>query len=233
MTYDKTKHRVRLHEVIANTIQKQIITRGLKPGDTLPSESELMEQFGAGKHSVREALRVLETQGLITVQQGSRKGPIITRPPKSLVSDLLQKAILFGEVPGRLITQFRLALEPSIAEIAASSNIDPKIISDIEENIRSARKLHAKNKTIIDTSTKFHILLAEATKNPLFTVIVTALLTTPELVKRIKPIPRHELDEPTIEHHARIFEAIKAGDPVQAALAMKQHILTIDEFRNR
>ena len=85
----------------------------------LPSENRLMEQFGVGRYTVREALRMLEASGLVKVRQGSRGGAVITRLSNEFVSDFLIKAVRFGEVSTEANSQFNW-LEPAIEEILAA-----------------------------------------------------------------------------------------------------------------
>jgi DNA-binding FadR family transcriptional regulator len=227
--FDKIKRMPRMPELIANKIEDQIIRGKLKQGETLPSEAELMQQFGVGKYTIREALRMLETVGLVRVQQGSRKGPVITRPTSAFVSDFLRKALYVGQVSGRFITQFRLALEPSIAEIVASNKPNPNHLLEMEDNIRRGKELYREKRDLLDTNTAFHNLLARATQNPLFIVVINTLLTTSVVVKLVTPV-KHKLNTSTLKYHTEIFEAIRAGDPARARNAMQQHLLEIDEL---
>src|SRR5271169_328172 len=113
----------------------------LKPGSMLPSENELVKQLGVSRNTVREALRMLEASGLIKVKQGARGGALVTRLTNEFISDFLLKAFRLAGIPGESIAQFRIALEPSIAEMLAASPIDTKLISQMEQNIRETEEL--------------------------------------------------------------------------------------------
>jgi DNA-binding FadR family transcriptional regulator len=228
MPFERIKRGTRLHEAIASAIEEQIITGELKPGDTLPSESELMQQLGAGRYSVREALRVLETNGLITVRHGSRKGPIVTRPSGTLVSDFLHKAFCVGGISRYHINQFRLVLETSIAEILSLTALDTEWLSRMENNIQDTRKTFEDGGDIVTLNAQFHILLAQATKNPVFIILINTFFTTPHICKRVVSF-RDALSAATIEYHEGIFQAIKEGDCDKAKTLVKQHIAQVDE----
>lgn len=78
-TFNKVNTRLRMPEAIVHQIENKILLGHLKPDQRLPLENRLMEQFGVGRNTVREALRILETSGLIKAKQGSRGGPVITK----------------------------------------------------------------------------------------------------------------------------------------------------------
>jgi GntR family transcriptional regulator, transcriptional repressor for pyruvate dehydrogenase complex len=228
MPFERIKRSSRLHEVIANTIQEQIITGELKPGDTLPSETELMQQMGAGRYSVREALRVLETNGMIIVRHGSRKGPIITRPSHTLVSDFLRKAFYVGGVSRSHISQFRASLESSIIEILTLATPDASWLEKIESNIQETKKKFQAGGDIAHLNAQFHVLLAQATENPVFTILMNTLFATPQIQGRVVSF-KDRLSTGTIEYHEKIFQAIKAGDGDKAKALINQHITEVDE----
>jgi GntR family transcriptional regulator, transcriptional repressor for pyruvate dehydrogenase complex len=228
MLFEKIKRSSRLHEIIANTIEERIISGELKPGDTLPSEGELMQQLGTGRYTVREALRVLETNGLITVRHGSRKGPVITRPSNILVSDFLRKAFSIGGVSREHINQFRLGLESSIVESLSLTTLNDEWCARIEQNIDETKKTYDDDGDIMLLNAQFHVLLAQATENPVYAILINTFFDNPQIMEIIAPF-RDALSVATIDYHERIFQAIKAGDGDQARVLMKQHIVQIDE----
>ena len=70
----------RTAEVVAADLRRRIVTGAVADGDTLPRETEMMEQYGVSRPTLREAIRILESQALITVRQGSRSGPLVHTP---------------------------------------------------------------------------------------------------------------------------------------------------------
>lgn len=215
-------------ELIVHEIEDRLLTGQLKPGQSLPSEAELMALFGVGKYTVREGLRMLETSGFIKVKQGSRKGPIITSPSNSLVSDFLRKAFCVGGISRGHINQFRLALESSIIGILCSMTLDEKWASRIENNINETKEMHENGGDTINLNAQFHVLLAQTIGNPVFTILMNTIMTTPFIVGSVTPL-KHVLSASTIKFHEKIFQAIKSGDSDQATILMKQHIVQIDE----
>jgi DNA-binding FadR family transcriptional regulator len=163
---------------------------------------------------------------LVEVQQGSRKRPVITRPTSAFVSDFLRKALLVGDISGKSITQLRLALEPSIAEIVSMGS-NSELLVKLDDNIHQGWEKYKNKGNILPINTEFHVLIARSTKNPLFAVIINTLLNTPVVVGLIEPI-KDKLDRSTLEHHEKILDAIRIGNFEQARKSMQEHILEID-----
>ena len=162
MTHFKTvKQPLRMPEAIVRQVENKIIRGELKPDQMLPPEIELMKEFGVGRNTVREALRILEASGLIKVKQGSRGGPVITEMTEEFVSDFLVKAIRLGAGSVKDLSEFRLALEPFIAEtLAKKDDINSELLLRIENNISEVKALHEANKITAYENMRFHVLLA-------------------------------------------------------------------------
>lgn len=225
--FTSVKHPLRIPEAIVRQIEDRILLRELKPDEKLPSESELMKQFGVGRYAVREALRMLEASGLIKVKQGAKGGAVITRLSNEFVSDFLIKAIRFRGVSTEALSQFRLALEPSIAEILATrEDLSPECLSEMEANIAEAKKLLGRKDVTAYANMDFHVLLAMATENPMFIILLKTLRANFNLI--IPPKNENQMD--TIRHHESILAAIKRRDPAEAREAMRRHLVQMDEI---
>ena len=138
-----TSRGVKTHEAVADTLRRQIVLGRFKVGDRLPTEEDLTEQFRVARTTLREALRVLESQGLIEIRRGRNGGPVVTQPPAGATSEslalLLQmKATTIGE-----IDQVRHLVESQIVrDLTRSRNKDDiaslrAIIEDAQEATRS------------------------------------------------------------------------------------------------
>ena len=235
MTYfQKVNQTLRIPEVIVLQIEDKIMRGELKPDQMLPPEIELMKEFGVGRNTVREALRMLEASGLIKIKQGPRGGPVITKMTDEFVSDFLIKAIRLGTVSVRDLSEFRLALEPFIAEtLALKNDINPDVFLQIENNISEVKALHKAGKTTAYENMGFHVLLATATNNPMFVIILKTIKSGFDLVT---PPPDKEKWQSgiieTIKYHQSILDAIKNRNPVNAREQMLQHIIQIQKIYN-
>jgi DNA-binding FadR family transcriptional regulator len=106
-------------ELIATLYRRQIVRGELRPGDTLPSEQQLMEQFGVSRPTLREAFRILEAEDLISVKRGSRGGARVTQPILSVAARYVG---LLLQVQGTTIAdvyEARMVLEPACARLLA------------------------------------------------------------------------------------------------------------------
>jgi GntR family transcriptional regulator, transcriptional repressor for pyruvate dehydrogenase complex len=109
-------------ELIATLYRRQIVRGELRPGDTLPSEQQLMEQFGVSRPTLREAFRILEAEDLISVKRGSRGGARVTQPSLSVAARYVG---LLLQVQGTTIAdvyEARMVLEPACARLLAGLN---------------------------------------------------------------------------------------------------------------
>jgi len=223
--FQRVKTELRMSDKIVRQIEQKILLHQLKPLTMLPSENKMVEEFGASRNTVREALRMLEASGMIEIKQGSRGGAMVCQLTDGYVSDFLVKAIRVGGVSGDQLCQFRLALEPYMAEmVARKKGIKPELVSLMEENIEEAKRIHKAGRITGYLDMDFHVLLARATENPMFVIVLKTLkLSFDILTPRIKK--RAQIG--TNRYHRRILEAIKERDPVTAKEQMYQHLLRI------
>src|ERR1700736_6208529 len=109
----------KIPEILARHILKEITQKGLAAGDRLPSEAEMLAQFGAGRASLREALRILEIHGIIRIKPGPHGGPRVT---DLTPSDFGQTMTVYLQRSGatlQAIIEARLVIEPMMVRLAA------------------------------------------------------------------------------------------------------------------
>jgi len=222
------KNPMRMPDAIVQQIEKKIILREFTPNSILPPETELMKQFGVGRSTVREALRMLEAAGMIKIKQGSRGGAVVTKLTNEFISDFLLKALRLGDVSGDSLSQFRVALEPSIAEILATMDIDSELLLRMGQNIAEVKELHRANKVTGYLNMDFHVLLGLATGNPMFVIILNTLRASLDVITPILKI-RQKIQSHTIEHHEKILDAIQKRNPVMAKRLMYTHLVELRE----
>jgi GntR family transcriptional repressor for pyruvate dehydrogenase complex len=227
--FNIVRNQERVLDTIVRQIENKILLGELKPDFMLPPEKELTKQFGVSRNTVREALRVLEASGVIRVKQGARGGAVVTRMTEAFISDFLLKAFRLGGITGESIAEFRIALEPSIASIAAASGIDPKWMTQMESTIEEAGELVKGNQVTGYKNMDFHVLLALATGNPMFIVVLNTLRSSLELFSPILKV-RHKNQVDSIESHKKILKAIRSRDPEKARITMHKHLVQVRKF---
>lgn len=220
----KTK---RAFEEIADQIKQLIYSGVFKPGDKLPSERELANQFKAGRMVVREALRTLEHSGLIFIRQGSSGGAFIkdidTTPIIRSISDMIKT----GNVTLQNLTEVRLGIEMLILQLAFEKMTDEDLVL-LKKNIEESEEKVLKGVRILEENTEFHILLAKATKNPLYETIIRSIM---EVTKSfmVSVNPGMEYVNRVLSYHKEIHDSITEKNFQKAKEKMKEHLLDINK----
>lgn len=216
-------------ELVALDIVRDIVSRDLKPGDRLPLEAEMLAQYRVSRSSLREALRLLEVQGLIAIRPGPGSGTIVGRvAPGNLARTLTLYLHLSGATYDQLLDAWLLA-EPIMARLAAQHPDRALVQRELSPFIESNCAGH--DHWSIAEGLDFHHRVAELARNPVLTlslrsiayIVTEQVLTTAE---------RGELEKHIVDDHSRIAQAIIDGDPATAEASMAEHIRTlVDEFK--
>ena len=164
----------RTFEEVSNQIKKLIFDGVFKPGDKLPPEIEIAQQFNVGRQSIREALRILELSGFITIQKGGGGGAIIKDTISNTISELFLDAFQLEKITLEELTIARFEIEKIVLKYAIE-NADESDIEALQQNIREAREKIDNNILAVDENIRFHKLLAKASKNHLFVIVVEAV----------------------------------------------------------
>jgi GntR family transcriptional repressor for pyruvate dehydrogenase complex len=209
--------RPRLYEQLVERLVTLIREMALQPGDKLPPERELSAQLGVSRASVRQALVVLEVQGLVEVRHG--EGAILrhTAPNRAVVA-----ALRTHERRLRDVHDAREALEVKIAELAAARRTDADLEAIDDALQFMAGEVEAGDRGL-GGDQRFHHAVTEAAHSPvledLMEQISDAIRET-----RIESLSQPGRPQKSLRSHRKIAEAIRAGDRRAAARAMRAHI---------
>lgn len=207
-----------LAEEIEERILQYIIQTPLEIGTKLPNEFELGERFGVGRSTIREAVKLLVSKGILEVRQGSGTYVISTTPPEL---DPLGLQGLWDKMSLALdLVNLRMILEPGIAEMAALNATEEDIkklreICDITE-----RKIR-NDEDYIHDDIQFHTCVAECSKNKVVEQLIPMIDTA---VLMFVNVTYKFLKEESIATHRAVVEAIADHDPVGARAAMMMHM---------
>ncbi len=221
----------RVSEEVADQLREAIFSGKLKPGDRLPPERDLAEQFGVSRLVLREALRSLEQMGLLVVKRGYGGGTFVSQVDKAAVSQSLSAMIRLGETSVDDLTEARLIYEPEIARLAAerATEID---LAKIKTLLDEQRTTLSRQSFGQPTNLSFHRAIAEATRNPVLIILVDAVMDpVREAVQHLK-FPRGA-NKKILAAHERIHRAIKQHKPELAYKVMLQHVLEVREMLKR
>ena len=200
-----------LAEQVEDQIYHYILDTPIEPGAKLPNEFELGEKFGVGRSTIREAVKLLTSKGIVEVRRGS--GTYVVTTTKGLSDPLGLRSVKDKNALALDLVNVRLLLEPGIAEMAAQNATE----EDIE---RLQRKIHNGDRYIED-DIAFHTCVAESSKNMVVEQLISIIDTA---VMMFVNVTHKKLIEETILTHRMITEAIASHDPIGARSAMVMHL---------
>ncbi|MFS0556603.1 FadR/GntR family transcriptional regulator [Brevibacillus sp. 179-C9.3 HS] len=203
---------LQLHEII----QEQ----NLRVGDKLPSERELAEQLGAGRSSVREALRALELLGLIETRRG--EGTFLKHYRHNRLIDILGFFILRDTKTKKDLIEMRRMLELDAVRLACRRATD-KHFDEMERILAIAEERVARGEVPAEEDYLFHRVICRSSRNSILHRIWTPLVEYSNSV-RIESLSREGRARAALVEHRQIMEAIREGDVNVALERMKQHL---------
>jgi len=214
------------HEAVAEAIRRWIALGTYAPGERLPSERELAEQFAVGRMTVRRAVGELAAAGLAATPR-ARRGAPTGRPPTSVVRDATLEELLTAV---RDSFEFRLAIEPAAAALAA----ERRGAGDADELRELVGRRSGSFGDYRALDSRFHLAVARAARNPLLLDAVTSSRT--HFFGWADVIRRHtawsDLDPAEQDfgaHHRDVAEAVASGQVAEARELMTQHLLAGEE----
>ena len=216
---------------VAEEIKTWVVSQRLRDGDRLPGEAELIERFGMAKGTIREAMRILEAQGLIRTRTGPGGGSFVHEVSRQRAKALLGNYFYFKNLTIDDIYQMRVALEPELVASLAG-NLSETVLSQLEANIaeysRPARTLDEERQQHVD-SLRFHAILADQSGNALLSFVIdfmVNLLSDLTVYRKLYSPPNIELWEKGRDHQVRLVAALRDGDAEGARAIMRDHMQT-------
>jgi DNA-binding FadR family transcriptional regulator len=216
-----------LYRQVANQIREMILSGGLVPGHNLPTERELSETFGVSRASIREALRHLEAQGLVSANGNSGARTVVSEASTTHLRDAMVQLVRLQHVTIEDLVDLRTVLETAAAQRAAERR-DP---GALEEAHLAAGVMRDPEVTVEDfyaADVRFHIAMVRASGSEAMYLVMLAVreAIARHLLSALRSLPdaSAELAELARQHDA-ILGAVEAGEGVAAAQKMRDHIL--------
>ncbi|MEE2033189.1 FadR/GntR family transcriptional regulator [Rhodococcus chondri] len=215
----------KVSRTVARMVAKEIADRRLAPGSPLDAENEMAKRFGVGRASVREGLRLLEAQGLVTVRQGLGGGPIVSEPSGSEFGDTLSmylqaKGIRFREVAEAALEMEGMAAAMLAERVAAGEEIDLDALAGKKIDLEMS------NEEVTENAVSFHTMLRNMAGN--YVLMLTGSALAHIYTDRMIGAHPEEWDaderEGFEEPHQAIHDAIAAGDPDRARRLAREHM---------
>ena len=221
-TRSRPPRRSKTAVIVAQQLVQEISTHAYAPGTKLAPEREMLAKYEVGRGTLRESLRFLEMNGVITVKPGPGGGPIVATPD---AHDLASTLGLFLELQGTTfgsILEVREVLEPAIAALAASRH-DDAIIDALGRSVESMAEHLEDAELFLRENERFHHLVAVGAGNPVFALLIGSLdyIADGSRLGVDFPLARRKA---VVKAHQTIYEAVKSGDAAMANSEMARHV---------
>jgi GntR family transcriptional repressor for pyruvate dehydrogenase complex len=217
--------KTKIYEKIVDEIKDLIDQGTLKWGDQLPTERELSETFKVSRTCVREAFRILESQGFLDSRPGD--GTYVTSNPIDSLVQPLASFILKEKDYQLELFEMRRLLESQLAYLAAE-RATPENMTKMEKILKRQEEQIANGETGLDSDSEFHHALAEAANNRILLHIINTTIEF-QAESRESYLLGEERAKKSLAHHKKIFSAIQKGDGELAANAMREHIGDVEK----
>lgn len=216
--------RTPLYEGVLQRIREYAREVGLRKGDRLPSERDLAEQLAASRSTVKQALVVLEVQGLVETRHGGGSFLIKDELATESVVTLLDRKARLPHV-----LEARMALECKLAELAATRRTAAEL-AEITAALKQMAREVAGDSDAADGDRRFHQGVAVAGHNPLLSRFLAEI--GEEIAEsRAESLRQRDRPSQSLRQHTAIAEAIKAGDGSAARAAMRRHLASVSKVR--
>ena len=199
-------------DVLADRLRQEILSDAYKPGVSLPTERELVSATGLSRGSVREALRILEAQGLVHTRAGRYGGTTVSQPTTDYLASHINIYARGRSIPVRALVEVRLALEPMVAALAAERRTDEDLarLHAIAERIEHTADYDIG--AFLEENVNWHDAIAVASHNDLLHAFATSVSGLMFEASLLEEFASTEVRQRVCYAHAKILEAIEAGD---------------------
>ena len=210
-------------DVLADDLRERILRGEFPEGTALPPERELVIQTQMSRTTVREALRILEVQGLVTIRTGRSGGAFVQRPGGESVASSVDLVIRGRQIRMFALFETREALEPSCAELAARHRTaaDLEVLDKANEAMASEDDPLA---NFLQANIDWHMAVATAGHNELLSGFMLAISRAIYAATDNSAFIDVEVRRATVAAHRAITGAIREQDPEAAARRMKRHV---------
>jgi GntR family transcriptional regulator, transcriptional repressor for pyruvate dehydrogenase complex len=217
-------------ELVAGHLRRQIVRGELSEGDALPPESALMEQFGISRPTLREAFRILESEGLITVRRGARGGARVQVPSGDVAAQYAGLVLQYRSATLSDVFEARAIVEAPAARMVAARRDRATAVKRLEAAHLAEQEAGADQSS--ESATDFHRVLVELTGNQ------TMILLTDMLEYISTAVGQRLARQPGIERevrrgqksHQKLIELIRAGKAAEAETYWRQHLTEVGNY---
>jgi GntR family transcriptional regulator, transcriptional repressor for pyruvate dehydrogenase complex len=210
--------------IVADALRERILTKEVVTGSHLPSAEDLLAEFGVSRATLREALNVLESEGLVRLRRGPGGGAIVTAPDGLAITRSLDSLLRFEGTTVEQVMEVRLVVDPLAARLAAI-HAEPDDLERIATSVERQRRpeVIAAHEVWFQENLYFHWAIAAASHNPLVRVLSESLHNI-VLTGGLAIVFEESERLGSVADHAAVQERIAAGDPDGAASRVREHL---------
>ncbi|MCV3271821.1 FadR/GntR family transcriptional regulator [Roseobacter sinensis] len=214
---------------VADEIKQWVVEQDLQRGDRLPAEPEMIERFGMAKGTIREAMRILEAQGLIETRTGPGGGSFVGEVSAERARALLGNYFYFKNLTIADIYQVRRVLEPELAASLAGKLTDAQLaeLEELADQFPDPPRSAAGERAHHVGSLEVHARLASFADNELLGFLIgfmSQILSDLTIYRRLYNPPNIELWRKGRECHQRLLVALRDGAAEEAREIMLEHM---------
>lgn len=214
-------------EHVAQQLLDRIITAGLAPGSSFGTEADLLKLFNVSRPTLRESLRILESQGVLELRPGPRGGIMVKKPSIDILAHGLSVFLRLHDVPFIAVLKAREVIEPALASEAALNGSEEDF-DQLEQSIERMKEIKDQQ-AFIDENRVFHSIIARASGNK---VMETFWSTISILAHGEHHGVRYSSgnQQHVIEAHKAILKALRKRDCKAAAVTMEAHVTELEHL---
>jgi DNA-binding FadR family transcriptional regulator len=224
---------LKMSEMVARDVVQLIVSQGLRTGDRLPSEAAMLEQYGVSRESLREGLRLLEVQGLISIRRGPGGGPIIGVVDPANAGRMSTLYLhLAGGTYAELFDAWVTA-EGVLAERAARNDDRDAVVQAmtpfLNPDVDDPGPAGSSVEDFVDAHLRFHAAVAALAANRVLELLMQSVgqIVTHHIVVTADP---REVRSVIERDHCDIAQAVAAGDAPRARTAMEEHVRALSDY---
>jgi len=227
-------HRIpKMAQVIAAELRGKILRGEFEPGESLLSEATLMEQYDVSRPTLREALRLLEAQNLISVRRGSHRGPVVSLPDASVTARAVAIQLQLREATLADVYQFRMVYEPRAARMAAETAA-PEGVRALRAIVEEEARCQGDYRAFAEVSWRFHSVLVRLSGNATMAVVTESLqhISAQDAAKGMSvAADRDEQQARSVKAHRKLVDLIEKGAGAEAERFWARHMAAVAEVQ--
>jgi GntR family transcriptional regulator, transcriptional repressor for pyruvate dehydrogenase complex len=222
----------RMADMVAAELRNRIVGGELDDGDALPTEAVLLKEFPVSRPSLREALRILETEGLLRIRRGKLGGCIVQRPTPDSAAYHLGLVLQSSQVPLTDLALARELLEPVCASLAAQREDREEVAAELEALVDESEQLMGSGAEFTANLLKFHEAVVSSSQNQTLEILVGTI----EGLWRAQEqqwahqataegaYPAEHEQRSAVDAHRQLAQRIGRGDEAGAMRASRKHL---------